>query len=365
MKQRIWCTYGTDWQQMAEQVLEAAELAGHIKDRAARIGIKPNLVNPTLPSQGATTHPELVAGVITYLRRNGFEQIIILEGAWVGASTKRAFSACGYQALSKESGVPLHDTKEDQGISTDCAGMRLSLCESALALDFLINVPVIKGHCQTLLTCALKNLKGLIPDNEKRRFHTMGLMKPIAHLNGGIRSGFVLADGICGDLDFEEGGNPVHREMVVGSYDPVLLDAWAAESLGYAPSDIGYLPIARDLGLGEMDTATAEVIELRRPEYAGNAPKATGKAQRLAGYGIQAKNACSACYSNLIYAMQRVMDRGMLKKLKGPICIGQGYVGKSCDGIGIGKCTAGCGAFLPGCPPSAAHIVNFLEEQSR
>ena len=37
------------------------------------------------------------------------------------------------------------------------------ICDSALALDFLINDPVLKGHCQTKITCALKNMKGLIP----------------------------------------------------------------------------------------------------------------------------------------------------------------------------------------------------------
>lgn len=363
MEKRLWCTYGGDWQRMAEQVLEAAELTAHIGDKDARIGIKPNLVNATPASHGATTHPELVAGIIAYLQRNGFTNLTILEGSWVGASTKQAFDACGYRALSKATGVPLHDTKEDRGVSVDCAGMHLSLCESAMVLDFLINVPVVKGHCQTELTCALKNLKGLIPDAEKRRFHTMGLMKPIAHLNLGIRTGFVLADGICGDLDFEEGGNPVRREVVVGCYDPVLLDAWAAESLGYAPADIGYIPIAQRLGVGEMDLSGAETVALRSPTQAAGTPKATGRAQKLAGHGVQARDACSTCYSNLIYALQRMQDRGTLRRLQGPVCIGQGYAGQSAEGNGIGKCTAGCPRSLAGCPPSAARIVAFLEEQ--
>ena len=32
------------------------------------------------------------------------------------------------------------------------------------------------------MTCALKNLKGCLPDREKRRFHALGLTKPIAAL---------------------------------------------------------------------------------------------------------------------------------------------------------------------------------------
>lgn len=91
----------------------------------------------------------------------------------------------------------------------DCAGMKLQICSSVRKLDFLINVPVLKGHCQTKITCALKNMKGLIPNKEKRHFHKLGLHKPIAHLNVGIHQDFIVVDNICGDLDFEDGGNPV------------------------------------------------------------------------------------------------------------------------------------------------------------
>lgn len=83
--------------------------------------------------------------------------------------------------------------------------MKLKVCDTALQAEFVINMPVLKGHCQTKITCALKNNKGVIPNSEKRRYHTMGLHKPIAHLNTVVRNDFILVDNICGDLDFEEG----------------------------------------------------------------------------------------------------------------------------------------------------------------
>ena len=64
--------------------------------------------------------------------------------------------------------------QKDKGIERDCRGMKLNVCERAANIDFLINVPVLKGHCQTKITCALKNMKGLIPNKEKRRFHSLG-----------------------------------------------------------------------------------------------------------------------------------------------------------------------------------------------
>ena len=70
-----------------------------------QIGIKPNLVSPTEASWGATTHPEIVAGIIEYLQEKGFAKIAILEGSWVGDKTTEAYELCGYQgAFRKISG---------------------------------------------------------------------------------------------------------------------------------------------------------------------------------------------------------------------------------------------------------------------
>ena len=68
---------------------------------------------------------------------------------------------------------------------------------------------------QTVMTCALKNLKGCLPDREKRRFHTEELMRPIAALAAAIRPKLIIVDSICGDLNFEEGGNPVHTNRTL------------------------------------------------------------------------------------------------------------------------------------------------------
>ena len=93
----------------------------------------------------------------------------------------------------------------------DAGGFPLKICNKAMEVDYLINIPVLKGHCQTGITCALKNLKGCIPNSEKRRFHTLGLHKPIAYLNKILKQNLIIEDGMMGELDIEEGGNTVQR----------------------------------------------------------------------------------------------------------------------------------------------------------
>ena len=70
-KNEIVILHGTVYQQMAFRLMREIDLQGDIGERSLRIGIKPNLVLDAPASDGATTHPELVAGVIEYLRQEG------------------------------------------------------------------------------------------------------------------------------------------------------------------------------------------------------------------------------------------------------------------------------------------------------
>ena len=72
-----------------------------------------------------------------------------------------------------ELGRPTHfyDLKKDRTRRVKTAIGDIEVCERALDAGLLVDLPVLKGHGQTLMTCALKNLKGCLPDREKRRFH--------------------------------------------------------------------------------------------------------------------------------------------------------------------------------------------------
>ena len=360
-KKDILMIHGTDYKEMTKKLLEAADLASLIGDRSAGIAMKPNLVTNNPPSMGATTHPELLAGTIEYLREKGFSNITIMEGSWVGCRTADAFRIAGYDKICRDYNVPFIDLQKDSSKSYDARGMQVKVCDRAMDADFLISMPVLKGHCQTVVTCALKNNKGVIPNSEKRRFHTMGLHIPIAHLNTVVRNGFILVDNICGDLDFEEGGNPVVMNRIMGFLDPVLCDAYVCESMGFALEEVPYIGMAERLGVGSADTSKANIIRINEPaEAAGLKMHLSGKVKQLAAYA-QPKDACSACYGSLIHALKRMDENGALRGKKIPIAIGQGYQGQT-GAIGVGRCTSCFEKNLPGCPPTAAKMLEFLEE---
>lgn len=363
--------YGTDYKKMTKELLTAADLSGLIPDRACRIGIKPNLVAPVDASWGATTHPEIVAGIIEYLQERGCRNLVIAEGSWVGDRTEESFEVCGYRELSERYGVPLLDAQKDTHFTKDCDGLELELCSCVKDIDFLINVPVLKGHCQTKVTCALKNMKGLLPNTEKRHFHAMGLHRPIAHLAKGIRQDFIVVDHVCGDLDFEDGGNPVVKNCIMVARDPVLVDTYVCGLLHYGIEEVPYIRMAEQLGAGSADLEHAQIgvlvdeeeLKIRYLEGTAIWDEELPYADKVVAVQdvVQEVESCSACYGYLLPALDRLREEGLLGQLKEKICIGQGYRGKQ-GKLGVGNCTSKFDFCVKGCPPTETEIYEALKQ---
>lgn len=351
----IYINYGDDISKTTYETLKASDIISYLNPDYS-VSIKPNLVVARPADGGATTHPEVVEGIINFLRDFGIKKINIIEGSWVGDSTKRAFKVCGYDRLSEKYGIPVVDLKSDSHRELKYRDFGIKICEQALDTDFLINVPVLKAHCQTDLTCCMKNLKGCLPDSEKRRFHSLGLHKPIAVLSALLKTGYCVVDGICGDLSFEEGGNPVVANRIIAGRDPLLIDSYCSALIGYSPEEIGYLTYGRSIGLGEFCSDKTKIIELNpenKPMHLKTHDRVSERYRKI----INEDSACSACFSSLIYALHRL--GGNVRNIN-KINIGQGFKGKNGEGIGIGSCTGGFSKSIAGCPPSANDISEFL-----
>ncbi len=349
----IWIKYGDNGAQLAQELLATAGVAEQLQPHMT-VGIKPNLVLAKPSASGATTDPAVVEGVIRFLQAHGVSKITIMESSWVGDSTRRAFKACGYTDLAARYNVELLDLKDDATVTRQAGGLELQVCRAPLSVDLLINVPVLKAHCQTRLTCALKNLKGCIPDREKRRYHTLGLHEPIAALSRALPQHLVVVDGIIGDLTFEEGGTPVNMGRVLVGRDPVAMDAYCAELLGYSPEDIRYIGLAQSLGVGSTDSQITELNQGRQTSF--QAEPLSGRFRRH----IAEDQACSSCLGSLVHALQRLDEAGI--RPPRTLAIGQGWQGRSGSQLGIGSCTAKLDQHVPGCPPTAAAIAQYIKE---
>ena len=206
----------------------------------------------------------------------------------------------------------------------------------------------------------------------------MGLHKPIAYLNKCIRQDFIVTDGICGDPYFEEGGNPSDRNCIMVSKDPVLTDAYGCSLLGLSPEDVPYITLAalekagscslKDLVLTDITDGAGNNISLS--DKGIRSPQISNEYLPLElNYATTEIESCSACYSALTDALFNLKKDKLLDDItnvKGyRFSIGQGFRGTFCSdekNIGIGSCTGGFAHNIPGCPPSAQDILNYLQK---
>lgn len=352
---RIYQIYGRDAHGMTRALLEASEAIRRVP-AGGSVALKPNLVIAGSPDSGATTHAGVLSGAIEYFRDHGATEISVIEGSWVGDETLHAMRRAGYDAVCRKYGVPFYDLKKDETRPVQTAVGKIDVCCRALDAGLLVDLPVLKGHCQTAMTCALKNLKGCLPDREKRRFHAMGLTRPIAALGAALKPGLIIVDSICGDLNFEEGGTPVETDRMYLGTDAVQIDAYGAHLMGLSLSQVAYIELAEAYGGGRAAFDEGNIVNLNAPSEAKSYPKPSGTVARLTRRVRQDK-ACSACFANLVRALY-ASGRGA----DADICIGQGFRGKRFEGLGIGRCCEGATRCVMGCPPTARQIAEALED---
>ena len=349
---KIYNIYGTDSHSMTKKLLEAYD-AIKLVPSGGSVALKPNLVVAKRPESGATTHAGVLSGCIEYFRDAGVRDISIIEGSWVGDETNRAMKTAGYDEVCRKYNVPFYDLKHDKTRTVNTEIGPIEICARALDAGLLVNLPVLKGHCQTRITCALKNLKGCIPDKEKRRFHAIGLTRPIAALGAALKAGLIVVDSICGDLKFEEGGEPIHTNRMYLGTDPVTIDAYGCSLMGLELDRAAYVIVAEKFGAGSTKFLPEDIVNLNEPVDAGKYLKPSSEVVYLTRK-VHEDSACSACYASLVRALY-THDKGRNRE----IYIGQGWQGKNLPegALGIGRCCSGAGECVKGCPPSAQDIA--------
>ena len=350
---RIYQVFGDDAHDMCMALLEASK-AWRLMPEGGTIALKPNLVLADTADRGAVTHPGIVAACIEYFRAHGASDICVIESSWVGErSTANALERSGIGEVCRRLGVPFHDLKRDKTVAVETPIGRIPVCRKAAEAGLLVDLPVLKGHCQTRMTCALKNLKGCIPDSEKRRFHTLGLTRPIAALACALAPALTIVDSICGDLDFEEGGTPIQTMRMYLAYDAVQADAFGRSLMGLSPDEVPYIELAEQFGAGSTAFSAQDVVNLNEPtdatRYETHLPSTDSLVEN-----VHADQACSACYAALVRALY------VTGRCDVTTCIGQGWQDKTFAGLGIGRCARGVTQCVMGCPPSATDIAEAL-----
>ncbi|UCG33484.1 MAG: DUF362 domain-containing protein, partial [Phycisphaerales bacterium] len=115
-----------------------------------------------------------------------------------------------------------------------------------LAADMVVSMPKLKTHHWAGMTCAMKNLFGVMPGTvygwPKNVLHWAGIPRAILDITVTVRPALSIVDGIVG----MEGDGPIMGEakpvgaLVVGR-NPVAVDAVCGRLMGLSPQRMAYL----------------------------------------------------------------------------------------------------------------------------
>lgn len=353
-------------------ILDALRPAGELIRPGARVVIKPNLTADTrLWEQGIVTNPYVVEGIIRYAQQGAPAEIAVAEAAACGLDTKKAFRENGYGEVAARTGAKLVDLYDEEFVSVPVRGgmvtSRIRAAKRVLAADILINVPTMKTHVATGVSLCLKNLKGVLPEEEKRRSHFLGVNQFVTDLNSIIAPQLSVVDGsVAMEGDGPMQGTPVNFGVVVAGTDTVATDLVATGIMGFDPWLFKCFRFARDRRLGvfaEDDIALSGVApaEVRRLFQPASAPM-----PQIDGVHIDDGGACPGCLEGVRIALGRLRAANLLDKLP-PAHIVVGREGRLTgeNDVVIGRCLGRCrGArhYVPGCPPQVFVIADELRE---
>lgn len=253
----------------------------------AKVFIKPNLilwrgVSPAiLPKWGMITTTRVVEDMVALLKEKGIDSITIGEGPVISdpknkEKADRAFEGLGYNALKRRYGVECLNIFERPFEKVDLGeGVALNVNVDILRSDFVINIPVLKTHAQTVVSLGVKNLKGVIDIDSRKKCHSVNPEKNlhymIARLANKLPSSFSLLDGIYTN----EGGpffsGRIRRSnILVASGDLLSADIVGAKILGYDPSEVLHLACLGKINGQSLDLSNVEVVGERLENVASS-----------------------------------------------------------------------------------------------
>ena len=342
---------------MAVVVVKEKEGVGAALDRLGfkppkKVLVKPNLMGAHPGDSGMVTSPAVMDQLITWLQSKGVE-VIVGESTSYKHDTLKALEASGLKKVLDKHKVRFVDLKREPMVKKN--GMMMARIATQLPI---IDVPVLKTHAQAFMTIGCKNLKGIISDEEKRKFHRVGLHPMIARIATTIRPILTVVDATNGidGLGPSTLGRKRHIGYILAGDDAFETDCAACKLVGVDWKDVGYLKL-----ISERSGKKPRIDHIEKRVQFKLPPQ--DKCHRILGVAIYFGEACSGCTSAIANAGKKLM---MKHPFRLPFFTCDIYAGRGQNipigAVAIGNCT-GTRCDVAGCPPDEDLILQALEDR--
>lgn len=241
-----------------------------------KIAIKPNLVSAKDPSAAATTHPAVVEAVCRVLNEYGASDIMIAEspgGPYTALTLGHIYKVTGMAELSERTGLALNTDISYGKLSYPEAKKQKSfdVITPILEADVIINICKLKTHSLTGMSCAVKNLFGVVPGTLKVELHAVygqleDFSEMLVDLNLALMRDKTIIS-VCDGILSMEGNGPTHgipvkTGVMFTSSSAFALDI-AAEKYIEEEGETKYLDVgAKRLGISRFCTDDDLILEM-------------------------------------------------------------------------------------------------------
>ena len=275
---KVWTDHDERGQRSAVFVGRAssyeADLETLIRDGLSAVGLgprqvagrsvllKPNLVEPSHEAPHINTHPAVVRAAAEVFRRWDARAVRVGEGQGHCRDTDYVLEQSGLGRVLIEAKLEFIDLNHDELYSVPNRMQltrlpRLTLPESLRRADLIVSMPKMKTHHWAGLTCAMKNLFGVMPGIvygwPKNVLHHAGIDESIIDINAAVRPHLAIVDGIVAmEGDGPIMGTPRHAGVIVVGTCPTAVDATTARLMAINPRKVAYLAAASGR-LGPID----------------------------------------------------------------------------------------------------------------
>ena len=252
------CVAIVRYEKSLDSVRKAIALSGGLDHlpRGAHVFIKPNIVFWTrtkqIPKWGVITTTRVVEDMVILLKEKGIDRITIGEGMVImdpkdDKLPHHAFQSLGYDILKQRYGVNVMSLWDRPFRKMDIGdGISLNFNTDILESDFVVNLPVMKTHNQTVVSLGIKNLKGVIDMVSRKKCHSMDpavdLNIMVSRLAEPMPPMLTLIDGIFTNERGPGFDGKIRRSnLLIASSDVLAADFVGAAALGHSPCDVPHL----------------------------------------------------------------------------------------------------------------------------
>jgi len=226
--------------------------------------VKPNMGWDRTPEQAANTNPIVMATLVTMVYSAGAKKVKVFDNTC--NTERRCYERSGIAEAAREVGADVFFVEDRSYQKVDLHGEKLKewpVARDALDADKIINVPIAKHHTLAKLTLSMKNFMGLL--GGRRNLLHQKLDVNIADMTAFFKPTLTVLDAYrILTANGPQGGNLKDVEtphIVAASTDPVAIDSYGATLFDMTGSDLGYVRVAHERGLGEMNLEKVNIIE--------------------------------------------------------------------------------------------------------